>query len=81
MRLAIGVLLGFAGGYVLATRREQLGAMARRTSELGDLTRDELYKRAQAEEVPGRSTMTNEELRDALDTSGGVEMQASRAAE
>jgi hypothetical protein len=34
--------------------------------DLGSLSRDELYKRAQAEDLPGRSSMNKEELRDAL---------------
>jgi DNA end-binding protein Ku len=33
---------------------------------LADLSRDELYERAQKEEVPGRSSMSKEELIDAL---------------
>ena len=76
-RLAIVLLLGFAGGYILASRRDQISAMARRPSELTDLSRDELYKRAQAEDVPGRSTMTKDELRDALDTAGAAEAAAT----
>jgi DNA end-binding protein Ku len=34
--------------------------------DLADLTRDELYERAQKEDVPGRSSMSKEELIDAL---------------
>jgi DNA end-binding protein Ku len=33
---------------------------------LGDLSRDELYERAQKEDVPGRSSMTRDELIEAL---------------
>jgi DNA end-binding protein Ku len=34
--------------------------------DLKDLSRDELYERAQREDVPGRSSMSKEELVDAL---------------
>ena len=37
-----------------------------RDSGLEDLTRDELYERAQKEDVPGRSSMSKDELIDAL---------------
>jgi DNA end-binding protein Ku len=34
--------------------------------ELADLSREELYERAQKEDVPGRSSMSKRELIDAL---------------
>jgi DNA end-binding protein Ku len=41
------------------------GAEAR-DGELADLSREELYERAQDEDVPGRSSMSKGELIDAL---------------
>ena len=38
-----------------------------RDGELADLSREELYERAQEEDVPGRSSMSKGELIDALD--------------
>jgi len=35
-------------------------------SDVSDLTKDELYQRAQEAEVPGRSSMTKDELADAV---------------
>jgi DNA end-binding protein Ku len=37
-----------------------------RSGDLDDLTRDELYERAQKEDVPGRSSMSKDELIEAL---------------
>jgi DNA end-binding protein Ku len=34
--------------------------------DLASLSRDELYERAQKEEIPGRSSMSKDELVDAL---------------
>jgi hypothetical protein len=64
----LGLLLGLAAGYGLATRREFLTTPGpqRSTRELDSLTRDELYRRAQAQDIPGRSSMSKEELHDAL---------------
>ena len=38
-----------------------------RDGDLADLSREELYERAQKEDVPGRSSMSKGELIDALD--------------
>jgi DNA end-binding protein Ku len=38
--------------------------------ELDGLSRDELYERAQAEEIPGRTKMSKKELVDALTEAG-----------
>ena len=38
-----------------------------RDGDLADLSREELYERAQEEDVPGRSSMSKGELIDALD--------------
>jgi hypothetical protein len=66
--ILVGLLLGLAAGYGLATRRELLRTLRPQgsRSELDSLTRDELYKRAQAQDIPGRSSMSKEELHDAL---------------
>jgi hypothetical protein len=74
-RFVFGLLIGAVSGYLYATRlhlmtsaSRQLRDLMRRTAadELDSLSRDELYQRAQAEDVPGRSNMSKEELRDAL---------------
>lgn len=69
--LIIGLLLGLATGYLLGTRRELITTLKRQRAsrtELDSLSRDDLYKRAQAEDLPGRSNMNKEELHDALGT-------------
>ena len=69
VRFVFGLLLGLAGGYLLGTRGEVITTLKRHRasrSELDSLSRDELYKRAQAEDLAGRSSMTKEELHDAL---------------
>ncbi len=69
--LAFGLLLGLSGGYLLGTRRDLITDFKRQRAsraELDSLSRDELYKRAQAEDLPGRSKMSKEELHDALAT-------------
>ena len=68
--LIIGLLLGLVIGYLLGWRRELATTLKRQRTartELDTLSRDELYKRAQAEDLPGRSNMNKDELRDALD--------------
>lgn len=65
----VGLLLGLAIGYLLVTRRELITTVTRHSAsrtELDSLSRDELYKRAQAEDLPGRSNMSKEELQEAL---------------
>ena len=65
VRFVFGLLLGLGGGYLLGTRGEIIstlkGQRASR-SELDSLSRDELYERAQAEDLAGRSSMNKEEL-------------------
>jgi hypothetical protein len=39
---------------------------ARQAEDLDELSKEELYQRAQEEDIPGRSHMTKEELKDAL---------------
>ena len=68
--LFIGLLLGLVIGYLLGWRRELATTLKRQRAartELDTLSRDELYQRAQAEDLPGRSNMNKDELRDALD--------------
>jgi hypothetical protein len=64
-----GVWLGLGLAY-LAVRLRGLRADATdrpgREPALADLTRDELYERAQAAEIPGRSGMSKDDLIDAL---------------
>ena len=45
--------------------RQRVAALVSRRS-LDDLTRDELYARAQEADIPGRSEMTKQQLADAL---------------
>ena len=52
-------------GKPAAPKRKQ--AAEARDGDLADLSREELYERAQAEDVPGRSSMSKGELIDALD--------------
>ena len=58
--LLLGVLLGAYVSLLLRHRR------LRNQSNLDELTKEELYKRAQAEDIPGRSEMTKDELIAAL---------------
>jgi DNA end-binding protein Ku len=68
------VVLGLAAGAVIAAflaRAGLLGGMARRlpftgSEALEELTREELYKRAREADIPGRSSMSKEELITAL---------------
>ena len=52
-----------AGRKKAAPKQEKAEA---RDGELADLSREELYERAQEEDVPGRSSMSKRELIDAL---------------
>ena len=61
--LVFGVGLGFA----LAHFAPRFRAGAADGPELRDLTRDELYERAQAAGIPGRSGMSKDQLIDALE--------------
>jgi DNA end-binding protein Ku len=47
-------------------RRAVLRRVPRPKADLESLTKEQLYERAQAEDVPGRSEMTKAELIDAL---------------
>jgi hypothetical protein len=60
--LALGA--GFALGWIL--RGITAGASEGASAHLDLLSRDELYARARAADVPGRSTMRKDELVDAL---------------
>lgn len=43
------------------------GRRNRKADDLDELSKDELYNRAQEEDIPGRSQMTKEELKEALE--------------
>jgi uncharacterized protein DUF6496 len=47
-------------------RRERKGETARRRDEGGGETRHELYERARKRDIPGRSKMSKDQLRNAL---------------
>jgi hypothetical protein len=49
-----------------ASARGRLAALRRPNVDLEDLSRDELYRRAQEADIPGRSDMTKDELIHAL---------------
>ena len=62
----MGALIGY-----LASRRRELRSLVNRRRaakhEIQDLTREQLYERAQAADIPGRSTMNKDELRKAVE--------------
>ena len=70
----MGLLVGLIVGYLVGRREKELRSLAARrraaTSISAEPTKAELYERAQAAEIPGRSTMTKDELRDALAAQG-----------
>ena len=68
MRFVLGVASGAAVGFVIGARRNELRALARRR-RVGAMSRHELYEQARAAEIPGRSKMTKDELRDAVEAS------------
>jgi DNA end-binding protein Ku len=51
---------------LMAALRESLEAARKGTDGLEDLSREELYERAQEADVPGRSSMSKKELIEAL---------------
>jgi tetrahydromethanopterin S-methyltransferase subunit F len=59
--IAAGVLAGAALAVVGLRRRNHV-----RDSVSGELTWNELYEQARKREIPGRSSMTKEELKQAL---------------
>jgi len=65
-RLAIGALLATAVAMVL--KRLPLEELRRRLRpSLADLTKEELYHRAQEADIPGRGHMSKDELIKALE--------------
>jgi uncharacterized protein YcfJ len=66
MWVVVGVAVGGIVGYGL----QRWGRRLRTYAEAGELrrneSRDELYREAQAAEIPGRSTMSRDELADAV---------------
>ena len=63
-----GVCLGAALASLALRLRARATDRPEREPVLGDLTRDELYERAQAAEIPGRSGMSKDDLIAALRT-------------
>jgi hypothetical protein len=76
-RFLFGFAAGAAAAYLVATHPERLADARRRLAavvgptELHELTRDELYERAQAAGIAGRSGMTKDELAEALEGGAG----------
>jgi hypothetical protein len=70
MRFLVGLVIGAAIGYGIAARGGVRGLLDR-GRPAGDAeqepTREQLYERAQAADIPGRSTMSKEELRVAVE--------------
>jgi hypothetical protein len=68
-RLVIGGVIGAVASIGVQAARVR-GLLPRRaqarSAELETMTKEELYARAQAEDVPGRSEMTKDELIRAL---------------
>jgi hypothetical protein len=63
----LGLLAGLASLAALPRLRECIAsALARTPRNLEDLTKDELYARAQEAEIPGRSEMSKDQLIEAL---------------
>ena len=69
-RLVLGVALGAVVGIALraATARRLLPRP--KAAGLESLTKEELYERAKAADIPGRSEMSKEQLIDALRREG-----------
>jgi len=61
----LALLAGVASAGAVPVLRRRLSRRAA-AAKLEDLTQDELYARAQAEEIPGRSEMSKDELVEAL---------------
>ena len=60
------MLIGLAVATFAAMVGNRLMPRWRRNAELSELTKEELYRRAQEADVAGRSEMTKDELIDAL---------------
>jgi hypothetical protein len=68
--LVFGVGLGVALAHLAPRIRARRGDQAGEEQGLHDLTRDELYERAQAADIQGRSGMSKDELIEALRADG-----------
>ena len=70
--LFLGGALGLVVAFLLRNRDAVRGMLYQtplsrgRASNLEDMTKDELYERAQKADIPGRSEMTKSELIEAL---------------
>jgi hypothetical protein len=72
-RFILGLVVGGAAVYLVTWRTELLGKARQRRAakvELDGLTKEQLYERAQKEDIPGRGSMSKDELRSALTESG-----------
>ena len=65
MKVLVALILGYLAGRGEPQLRA-LAARRRTANQQADPTKAELYERAQAAGIPGRSSMTKDELRDAL---------------
>ena len=65
-RLIVGAILGAVLATAFRAARGNLDARRRAPDELDALTRAELYERARAAGISGRSEMTKEQLIDAI---------------
>lgn len=67
-REELGVRFAEVTGYQLEDAAERRGAAASAASGDGGATRDELYQQAKEQDVPGRSSMTKDELARAVES-------------
>ena len=67
--VVLGVAIGAGIGFGIRHLGQRMGSadgQAARAGDFVDQSRDELYRQAQDLEVPGRSSMTREELAEAI---------------
>jgi DNA end-binding protein Ku len=71
-RLLLGVGVAVLGAilFVRLSVPQKLRSFRDGPVELGELPKDELYRRAQEADIPGRSQMTKQELIEALKDAG-----------
>jgi hemerythrin superfamily protein len=66
-REELGARFAEVTGHQLEDEAERRGSSAGTTGDADGATRDELYEQAKKQDIPGRSTMTKDELAEALD--------------
>ena len=64
------LVAGLAALALVPQVRRRIAALVSREPKLEELTREELYARAQEADIPGRSEMTKQQLVDALRANG-----------